>query len=297
MPYGGSAGLVHRPVIGDWRIEVSPGVTIAGDTRGTDGPLVVLLHGLASTRRWWDLVADRLVGPHRVIRLDFRGHGRSSAPPDGYTIERLAADVAVVLDGLGHRGVALAGHSLGAAVALNVAAARPDLVSSLSCVDGGVYDPRLLFGTSWSQARQVMLPARRGQTNLEVLRAWLTTTDLPGSALPIVAANYAGHPAGGLRLRLDPEHEAQLAQSLWMQRPARALAALEAPVLVIGAGTTGDPRRWDSLGQARELLGERLRTLWLPGGHDLPLECPDEVAEALAGSVAPAASEVCCLSR
>ena len=77
MPYGRPAGLAHSPVIRDWRIEVSPGVTIAGDTRGAGGPVVVLLHGLASTRRWWDLVADRLVGAHRVVRLDFRGHGRS----------------------------------------------------------------------------------------------------------------------------------------------------------------------------------------------------------------------------
>jgi pimeloyl-ACP methyl ester carboxylesterase len=279
--------------MGDWRIEVSPGVTIAGDTRGTGGPVVVLLHGLASTRRWWDLVADRLVGAHRVVRLDLRGHGRSSAPWDGYTIERLAADVAAVLEALGQSGVVLAGHSLGAAVAVKVAAVRPDLVASLSCVDGGAYDPKLLFGTSWSQARSVMLPARRGRVTLDVLRAWLATTDLPGSALPVVAANYAGHPAGGLRLRLDPEHEAQLAHSLWTQQPAQDLAAATAPALVLAASVPGDRRRWESLREARELVGERLRVRWLSGGHDLPLECPDEVASALA---ALAVREGCCLT-
>src|SRR5947209_19132566 len=104
----------------DWRVPVGGGVTLAGNDTGSGEP-VVLLHGLASTHRWWDLVVPHLPG-YRVVRFDLRGHGASTAPPDGYGLDRLAADTVAVLDALDLDRVVLAGHSLGAALALRVAA-------------------------------------------------------------------------------------------------------------------------------------------------------------------------------
>jgi hypothetical protein len=42
------------------------------------------------------------------------------------------------------------------------------------------------------------------------------------------------------------------------------------------------PRR-ESIQRARDLLGTLLTVTWVPGGHELPLERPDQVADALAG--------------
>ena len=254
---------------------------------GTDtgaGEPVVLLHGLASTHRWWDLVAQRLPR-FRVVRFDHRGHGGSSVPVDGYDLDTLVADTLDVLDQLNLGPAVLAGHSLGAAVALRIAAAHPDRVAALACVDGGLYDPPSLFGAVWEQARAQMLRPRRGRITPAVLRAWLASTDLPAAALPAILANYdATGPDGTLRLRLAPRHEEQLAHDLWRQDPLPFLQAVRAPVLALAAHQ-GDPRqdlpRRESIQRARTLLGTLLTVDWVPGGHELPLEHPDQVANAL----------------
>ncbi len=283
------------PPIREWQLTVG-GATIAGIDEGPDDTAaVLLLHGQASTRRWWDPVAARLAARHRVVRFDQRGHGQSSAPAGGYTVDNLAADAIDVLGRLGLTRVVLAGHSLGAAVALSVAATRPDLVAGLACVEGGVYDPKLIFGNTWTQARTSMLHARRGRTTLPVLRTWLAAADLPADLLPILAANYTGDPGGRPRLRLDPAHEAHLAHSLWAQDPVPLLASVQAPVLVVAA-YHGDERhdrpRRESIRRAHQLLGDRLQTRWVTGGHDLPLQRPAVVAGALMDLAALAESPV-----
>ncbi len=272
------------PPLRAWQLTVN-GATIAGTDHGPHtAPTVVLLHGLASTSRWWDPVAAHLAHQYRVVRFDHRGHGRSSTPTSGYTVDGLVGDAIQVLDGLGLTQVVLAGHSLGASVALAAAAARPDLVAAVGCVEGGLYDPKLMFGHTWQQAGPAMLHARRGPTTLPVLQAWLAAADLPAELLPIVAANYTDDHGGHLRLRLDPTHEAQLAHSLWTQDPAPLLTAVRAPILLTAAHH-GDPRhdrpRHESIRHAHRLLGHQLQTRWLPGGHDLPLQRPAAVAHAL----------------
>jgi len=261
-------------------------IWLAGTDRGTGDP-VVLLHGLASTHRWWDLVAPRLRG-FRVVRFDQRGHGGSGATPDGYDLEHLVADVRAVLDGLEIDRAVLAGHSLGAAVALRVAATFPERVAALACVEGGVYDPRLMFGPTWDQARTVMVRPSRGRITHAVLRAWLAGTDLPDEALPAVVANYTeAGPDGALRLRLDPWAAEQLAHDLWQQDPVPLVKALRAPVLVLAARQgDGDAARQESIEQARQMLGDHLSVRWVTGSHDLPLERPDRVARALAALAA-----------
>jgi pimeloyl-ACP methyl ester carboxylesterase len=274
--------VAERTAVRHWRVPAGDG-WLAGTDTGTGEP-IVLLHGLASTHRWWDLVAQRLPG-FRVVRFDQRGHGGSSATRDGYDIGHLAADALAVLDALDLGRAVLAGHSLGAAVALRVAAARPERVAALACVEGGVYEPRLLFGAAWEQAQAAMLRPRRGRVTAEILRAWLASTDLPPAALPAILANYTETgPDGGLRLRLAPGPEERLAHDLWCQDPAPLLAAVRVPVLVMAA-RQGDPHqdlpRRESIHRARALLGTLLTVHWAAGGHDLPLHRPDQVAYAL----------------
>src|SRR5579884_313113 len=84
---------------------------------------LLLLHGLASASRIWDLVAPILAQDRRVVALDQRGHGRSEKPDAGYDFATIVADdvAAAATLGLGER-FAVAGHSWGANVALELAA-------------------------------------------------------------------------------------------------------------------------------------------------------------------------------
>jgi len=95
------------------------------------GPAVVLLHGLASSARYWgDLLP--LAGRHRVLAPDLLGFGRSPKPRDsGYTAAEHAAALHRTLHGRGAAPFALLGHSLGSLVALHYAATYPEDVRAL----------------------------------------------------------------------------------------------------------------------------------------------------------------------
>lgn len=95
-----------------------------------DGAVVLLLHGLASDGETWRNVAPALGEHFRVVALDARGHGQSEWTRT-YSMEELRDDVVGFLDGLGILAAIVVGHSMGAAVAFQLAATRPELVRLL----------------------------------------------------------------------------------------------------------------------------------------------------------------------
>lgn len=101
---------------------------------------VVLLHGFAESSRAWFAWVPRLARDHRVVRPDLRGHGASPVPPDAaerqWSAEEHAEDVARTLDALGIERAHVVGARVGSAVAMTLAAGRPDLVATLSLVSG-----------------------------------------------------------------------------------------------------------------------------------------------------------------
>ncbi|HET6274402.1 MAG TPA: alpha/beta hydrolase [Candidatus Cybelea sp.] len=99
-----------------------------------DARALVLIHGFPLTRAIWDAQADALASGFYVLRPDLRGAGKSSAPEGPYLMERLAADIAALLDALGLERVAIAGHSMGGYVALAFARMFTERVSRLALV-------------------------------------------------------------------------------------------------------------------------------------------------------------------
>jgi 3-oxoadipate enol-lactonase len=73
------------------------------------------------TGEMFDTVVGRLATRHRVIVPDLRGHGRSRGLPPPYTAGRLAADLSMLLDGLGVGPTAVLGYSQGGAITQQLA--------------------------------------------------------------------------------------------------------------------------------------------------------------------------------
>lgn len=99
-----------------------------------EGPVVVLCHGLGGSARNWRPQLRALRPAWRAVACDARGHARSGAPrePGAYTVERLVADLARIADAEAPDAPVVAGGlSLGAAVALRFALARPGRVRGL----------------------------------------------------------------------------------------------------------------------------------------------------------------------
>ncbi|HJZ48516.1 MAG TPA: alpha/beta fold hydrolase [Roseiflexaceae bacterium] len=103
-----------------------------------DAPPLILIHGLGDEADTWRHVLIPLSQQYRVIALDLPGFGRSARPRRAYTLGFYAQSVASLMARLGIGRAALAGSSLGAAIAQRVALARPDLVERLILVDGAL---------------------------------------------------------------------------------------------------------------------------------------------------------------
>jgi pimeloyl-ACP methyl ester carboxylesterase len=106
------------------------GVRIHYETQGS-GPALLLLHGLgASCDDWMFQVAA--FAPHfRVVTPCLRGFGHSQRPAYGYSIAQHARDALALLDALGIRRCHVVGHSMGGAIAFEMALEEPARVASL----------------------------------------------------------------------------------------------------------------------------------------------------------------------
>jgi pimeloyl-ACP methyl ester carboxylesterase len=100
---------------------------------GADPPLL-WLHGWQCSSTG-ELMPAAVQGPlrgRRSLLIDFLGHGYSDRPPGfAYTREAHARTIVALIDALGLSECGLMGHSMGGAVAVHVAAARPATVSLL----------------------------------------------------------------------------------------------------------------------------------------------------------------------
>jgi pimeloyl-ACP methyl ester carboxylesterase len=101
-------------------------------------PLLVLLHGFGDSYTSWDGWVRELKGKFHIIRLDFPGHGLTRAPA-GYVLggERLADFVDAFAAVLSLPKFAVAGNSMGGAVAWQLALRHPERINALILVDAG----------------------------------------------------------------------------------------------------------------------------------------------------------------
>ena len=118
---------------------VAGGHEIAYQAAGpSDGPPVLLLHGLASDSGTWDLALTALAGHGlRVLAVDLLGHGGSAKPVGSYLLDDFADSLAAFFDAVGLRAATLCGHSLGGAIAVHFGARHPDRVERLVLVAAG----------------------------------------------------------------------------------------------------------------------------------------------------------------
>jgi pimeloyl-ACP methyl ester carboxylesterase len=105
--------------------------------RAGDGPLLVLLHGIASTADTWAPVVDALAARHTVIAPDLLGHGASAKPRGDYSLGAYASGVRDLVAALGHDRATVVGHSLGGGIAMQFAYQFPERVERLVLIASG----------------------------------------------------------------------------------------------------------------------------------------------------------------
>ena len=104
-------------------------------TRLGHGPPLVLLHCLGVDKAMWPLAVPGLTDHFEIIAFDFPGHGAAPVSEAPISIERLSADLLVLLDRLALPNVHLGGISLGGIVAQDFAVRHPARVAKLVLID------------------------------------------------------------------------------------------------------------------------------------------------------------------
>ena len=299
--------LVERPpVAGGFDLDV-PGRDVrlrATRWPGAGSTPVLLLHGLASSRRFWDLVVPGLAGLP-VVTLDQRGHGDSERPAGPYDGDTVVADVLTALDALGLSRVVAVGHSWGATTALRLAATAPERVLALVAVDGGLglRDPAV----SREQARERLTPPRtalppdqlRDRVRSGPLAPWWSEA-VEAALLPLFAVG----PDGLARARLPFEAHMAIVDDLLDSDPADLMAAVRCPAWLVSCEPVDVTDCWSAakaaaLERASGLLAQPRLLRWAGAVHDVPLQWPalvsglvraaaDEVATVPAGAGEPA---------
>jgi len=104
---------------------------------GTEGDVVIILHGIFGMLDNWHSFATQLSRDFRVFTLDHRNHGRSPHS-ESFTYEDMVDDLKEFITERGFDHVSLIGHSLGGKTAMHFALEYPDLVDRLIVLDIGI---------------------------------------------------------------------------------------------------------------------------------------------------------------
>ena len=213
------------------------GLRLAYSDTGGERPVAVLLHGWISERADMRAVGAALAPTYRVIALDAAGHGASDVPGPEAANARLAipaqaADVAALCDHLGVSGALLVGHSAGGAVAVELAARRPDLASAVVALDG-----TMLFRKEVLAGTEPLLAALRSPAWREAMGDFLQQSYLPTDDLTLLTAELAA-------VARMPQHVVAAVPEQFLEWDAEgALRALAAPLLYVDASQMTDVER------------------------------------------------------
>jgi magnesium chelatase accessory protein len=249
---------------------------------GGSGPPLVLVHGLGGAASNWNELVPALTRRYRLLVPDLPGHGASSALPAVSGLGAYGDRVALVASREGMLPSAVAGHSLGGAIALRWALRRPADISALVLAAsaglsiGGALGRRLL--SLFSVVRPGRIAAHR--------RSWVARSPLlrrlvfgfVSVADPVALTNEAVDAFLAAQLLHTDIHSAW--HALRLDDPRTELEQIQCPVLVLwGADDVQLPLR-DAFEYTRRL---RARLRVIPAcGHLLIGERPDACDRAIA---------------
>lgn len=267
---------------------------------GGDGPPMVLLHGLGSAHRIWDLAAPLLSERFHVVAYDQRGHGSSEKPGEGYDLDTMTADLRGLVEALGLGRTFVVGHSWGGSVALAYAGVYPDDCAGVALVDGGLVQIQDIPGIdTWETMSELMAPTDLGPFKLADLVK--KTRDRGLDALPrrfiqrFLRAMLNEQPDGALSNRLSRDNHMLILRTIWDTWPEDLLGSVQCPALIVTALPEAKTPEQQSFNTAK-LLGVARAESYLPNHksvimpdtmHDVPLHRPSELAKELMDYFAP----------
>jgi len=257
--------------------------TFAGDVaylRKGQGPALLLLHGIPSSSYLWRDVIDPLAATFDVLAPDLLGYGDSDKRLDAdLSIAAQARYMVAFMESIGVHQAAVVGHDIGGGIAQLMAADEPQRVARLILVDSvvgnnwPVADIARLKEPVWDQI-MVNIDLRKGLR--KGLEAGMVTEGRVTDEL-VDEWTRPFQDLGGRRAYL---RAARALNNRDLVSRSKHIEEIETPTLIMwGANDKFLEPQW------AETLKHKLRDTTVeiidPGGHFLPLDRPDAVAEAI----------------
>jgi lipase len=247
-----------------------------------DGAPVIALHDTASTGAQWLSLVEYIAGRYRILTPDLPGHGGSRAHRSGGGLTADAQAIAALIDHAG--GPAhLVGHGYGGAVALRLAAMRPDALRSLTLIEPASFyllrraggRDRLLYGELAALATRVFGHAIAGSrvgAMREFVDYWVGRGAWARTSAGLQASLLGGLDGLCADIRAVMFEEGTLADLRRIGVPTLAVMGLESPAPSL---------------RLTELIAEHLPravlTMVAEAGHMVPLTDPHVVDPMIAG--------------
>lgn len=241
-------------------------------------PALFCLHGLSSNARFWSRLAAALVD-RRVVALDQRSHGRSDRAPTDLTSEPFVSDGARAIEALRLDPPVVVGHSWGAPIALELAAAWPELCRALAFLDGPAWPLRERL--SWNEFAKRAQPALPRYPDLATAVAGQKSYLREAWGNDLVAFVEDGHvwQDGSLVLPLDAPTRATILRAFFGARTDLAWQRLQGPALLGFARRKSELMLSASRAAAAHLAAIRpVTVVWYDSPHDIPLFVPEALA-------------------
>jgi lipase len=245
---------------------------------GPDGAIRMLaVHGLTGHGKRWQSLATRHLPDVAIAAPDLLGHGRSSwAAP--WTIDSNVEALAALLDAHADGPVLVVGHSFGGALALNLAAARPDLLSGLVLLD-----PAVGLDGGWMRDIADEMFASPDYTDRDEARSEKTSGSWADVDPAELDAELDEHliPWPGGRVGWRISIPAMLSYWSELARPI-VLPRSRTPTTLVRAGRTDPPYVSETLIEALDAsLGPDFRLTDFDCDHMVPLALPAETAAVI----------------
>jgi 3-oxoadipate enol-lactonase len=236
-----------------------------------DAPVLLLSNSLGTSMAMWDPQLAGLTCDFRVLRYDQRGHGRSDAPPGGYSIDRLGRDVIELLDALDIAQVDFCGLSLGGMIGQWLGIREPRRLRRLILANTSSF-----MGPPASWDARIALVLREGMGPLAQASCDRWFTSAFSAASPEAIA-----PIGAMLAEVSPQGYSGTCAAIRDMDMRRTVPLIEMPTLVIGG--TLDPATPPAHSEAltRAIMGAEL--VMLNAAHLSNVEQPERFERAMLG--------------
>ena len=254
--------------------EITKNISIKGFSliHSKNDQLLFFVHGLASNSSLFLPLANKLFKlGYSSIGIDLRGHGNSSKPTNGYTLETFSKDISTIIRKYLKVKPIFIGQSMGANLGVMLAKEKKPIIQGCICIDGGFINLKDKF-PNWKQCEKQLTPPNLDHLQLPKLKELLQSYHPDWSELSIQGTLNNWKIFNNLRIKekLSIKKHLLLLKSLWSQKPNN-IYQLNVSTLLINSTIKPNFQNFPS----------NTKMITLEGDHDIHAQKPDLMSKMI----------------